>query len=147
MGLQEKLSGRLTYFPIDLMMPAPGQGALALECRDEPELLALLAPLQDLTVQAATTAERMFMRRLGAGCYLPIGAYGEISKGVLTLHGLVISLDGQQRIRVQKSIFWTSASSLDDAEHLGVQLAEQALQQGADEIIRVSIPVQEQMHV
>jgi hydroxymethylbilane synthase len=147
MGLQEKLSGRLTYFPIDLMMPAPGQGALALECRDEPELLALLAPLQDLTVQAATTAERMFMRRLGAGCYLPIGAYGEISKGVLTLHGLVISLDGQQRIRAQKSIFWTSASSLDDAEHLGVQLAEQALQQGADEIIRVSIPVQEQMHV
>ncbi len=146
MGLQERLAGRLTYFPIDLMMPAPGQGALALECRDEPELLALLAPLQDLAVQAATTAERMFMRRLGAGCYLPIGAYGEIVEGVLTLRGLVISLDGQRQIRVQQSIPWTSASSLADAERLGVQLAEQALKKGADEIIGVLTPTQEQVH-
>jgi hydroxymethylbilane synthase len=147
MDLQERLSGRLTYLPIDLMMPAPGQGALALECRDEPELLTLLAPLQDLAVHAATTAERMFMRRLGAGCYLPVGAYGEISEGVLTLHGLVISLDGQKRIRVQQSISWRSASSLADAERLGVQLAEQALELGADEIIRVITPAQEQIHV
>jgi hydroxymethylbilane synthase len=147
MGLQEKLSGRLTYLPIDLMMPAPGQGALALECRDEPELLALLAPLQDLAAQAATTAERMFMRRLGAGCYLPIGAYGEIAEGVLTLRGLVISLDGQRHIRVQQSIPWTSTSSLADAEGLGVQLAEQALKEGADEIIGVLTPTQEQIHV
>jgi hydroxymethylbilane synthase len=147
MDLQERLSGRLTYFPIGLMMPAPGQGALALECRDEPELLALLAPVQDLAVQAATTAERMFMRHLGAGCYLPVAAYGEIAKGILTLRGLVISLDGQQRIHVQQSIPWTVASSLVDAEHLGVQLAEQALNQGADEIIGALIPAQERLHV
>ena len=147
MDLQERLSERLTYFPIDLMMPAPGQGALALECRNEPELLALLMPLQDFGVQAATTAERMFMRRLGAGCYLPVGAYGEISQGMLTLYGLVISLDGQQCIRVQQSIDWTPASSLADAEHLGAQLAEQALRQGANEIIRALTPVREQIHV
>lgn len=147
MDLQERLSGRLTYLPIDLMMPAPGQGALALECRDEPELLTLLAPLQDLAVHAATTAERMFMRRLGAGCYLPVGAYGEISEEILTLHGLVISSDGQKRICVRQSIPWRSTSSLADAEHLGVQLAEQALELGADEIIRVIIPAQEQIHV
>ncbi len=147
MNLEERLSECLTYFPVDLMMPAPGQGALALECRDEPELLALLAPLQDLAVQAATTAERMFMRRLGAGCYLPVAAYGEIIEGVLALCGLVISLDGQQRIHVQQSIPWLAASSLADAERLGVQLAEQALKEGADEIIRVLTSTQERLHV
>lgn len=147
MDLQERLPGCLTYFPTDLMMPAPGQGALALECRDEPELLALLVPLQDFAVQAVTTAERMFMRRLGAGCYLPVGAYGKISEELLTLHGLVISLDGQQRIHVQQSISWTPASANADAEHLGMELAEQALKQGADEIIRVLTPTQEQMYV
>jgi len=147
MNLQEGLSKRLTYFPVDLMMPAPGQGALALECRDEPEVLALLAPLQDLAVQAAATAERTFMRRLGAGCYLPVAAYGEIIEGVLTLHGLVISLDGMRRIRVQQSIPWTSASLLADAERLGAQLAELALKEGANEIIGALMPTQERPHV
>lgn len=147
MGLREKLSERLTYFPINLMMPAPGQGALALECRDEPEVLALLAPLQDLAIQAATTAERMFMHRLGAGCYLPVGAYGEIVEGVLTLYGLVISLDGQQCVQVHQSLPWTAISSLADAKRLGVQLAEQALKQGADEIIGSLTPIQEQTRV
>ena len=145
--LEERLPGCLTYFPVDLMMPAPGQGALALECRNEPELLALLAPLEDLTVLAATTAERMFMRRLGAGCYLPVAASSEIAGGILTLRGLVISLDGQRRTRVQQSTSWTATSPLADAEHLGVQLAEQALKEGADEIIHILTSTQEQLHV
>ena len=135
MNLQGRLSQSLTYLPIDLMMPAPGQGALALECREEPDRLALLAPLQDFAVQATTTAERTFMRHLGAGCYLPIGAYGEIAGDLLTLRGLVITLDGQQCIHIQQSIPWTPTSSLADAECLGVELAEQALTEGADEII------------
>lgn len=147
MNLQERLFERLTYLPIDLMMPAPGQGALALECRDEPELVALLASLQDLAVQAATTAERMFMRRLGAGCYLPVAAYGEITEGLLTLRGLVISLDGQRRIHIQQSIPWLASSSLADAERLGVQLAEQALEEGADEIISVLTSTRGPLHV
>jgi len=147
MSLQERLSERLTYLSIDLMMPAPGQGALALECRNEPELLALLAPLQDLAVQATTTAERMFMRRLGAGCYLPVAAYGEISKGELLLRGLVISLDGKRQTRVQQSIPWMANSPLIDAERLGARLAEQALKEGADEIIGTLLYAREQLHV
>lgn len=147
MSLQERLSACLTYLSIDLMMPAPGQGALALECRNEPELLALLAPLQDLVVQATTTAERMFMRRLGAGCYLPVAAYGEIRKGELLLRGLVISLDGKRHIRVQQSIPWMANSPLTDAERLGARLAEQALKEGADEIIGTLLYAQEQLHV
>jgi hydroxymethylbilane synthase len=133
--LQERLAGRLTYFPVELLLPAPGQGALGLEIRDEPGLRALLAPLHDATVQAATSAERVFMRRLGAGCYLPVAAHGEIIAGTLSLLGQVISLDGQRRIRVQQSMPWTAASTIEQAEQLGVRVAEQALAQGADEII------------
>jgi hydroxymethylbilane synthase len=144
LNLQAQLAGRLTYFPLSVMLPAPGQGALALECRNEPEILALLAPLQDLRVQAATSAERAFMRHLGAGCYLPVAAYGEIVEDRLALRGLVISLDGQQRIFVQQSCPWQALSTLGDAEQLGVHLAEQALQQGASEIIQALVGQREE---
>ncbi len=136
LNIQERLVGKLTYFPVELMMPAPGQGALAVEIRDEPEMHELLAPLRNTQVQATTSAERLFMRRLGAGCYLPVAAYGEILGETLTLTGLVISLDGQQRLCVRQSIPWTPETNIEYAEHLGIRLAEQALTQGAAEIIQ-----------
>jgi hydroxymethylbilane synthase len=162
LGLQERLAQRLTYFPAEMLLPAPGQGALALEIRDEPEMRTLLAPLNDLTVEAATSAERMFMRRLGAGCYLPVAAYGAITANTLTLHGLVTSLDGTQRIYVHQEIPWppdidsnttgtdvtcrdvtcrgviyeSAVPANESALQLGINLAEQALAQGAHEIIR-----------
>ena len=136
LALQHHLAERLIYFPVEMMLPAPGQGALGLEIRDEPEMQALLAPLRDVVVQAATTAERMFMRRLGAGCYLPIAAHAEVVDGKLALHGLVISLDGQRRIRVHQSIHWNADDVIAGAEALGISLAEQALDRGAHEIIR-----------
>jgi hydroxymethylbilane synthase len=135
MDVPQRLANRLTYFPIELMLPAPGQGALAIETRDEPELCDLLAPLIDRAVQAETIAERMFMRRLGAGCYLPVAAYSKIADSRLTLRGLVISLDGQHQVRVQHSIPWTTTSSVEAAEVLGISLAEQALAHGAAQII------------
>ena len=135
LGIQECLASRLSYLPVEVMMPAPGQGTLALEMRDEPEIQALVAPVQDLPAQAATSAERAFMRRLGAGCYLPVAAYGEITGEMLTLRGLVISLDGQVQVRVSQSMSWTHGTAIELAEQLGVKLAEQALQQGAAGII------------
>jgi len=136
LNLHTSLSGRMTYFPVSELLPAPGQGALALEIRDEPAMRALLAPLHDSAVQAATSAERMFMRRLGAGCYLPVAAHGSVVDGTLAVHGLVISLDGQQRVEVHQRIPWTPEHGVEYAEQLGVNLAEQALTQGADQIIR-----------
>jgi hydroxymethylbilane synthase len=134
-ALRERFGDHVYYLPIEMMMPAPGQGALALECREDAEMLALLAPLQDLSLQAATSAERIFMRRLGAGCYLPVAASGAVVDDLLKLRGLVISLDGQQQVRVEKSITWTPNSTIEDAERLGEALAELALIQGANEII------------
>ncbi len=147
--LQEGLVNRMTYLPTEVMMPAPGQGALALEIRDEPELYNLLAPLQDTLVQAETTAERMFMRRLGAGCYLPVAAHGTIQGETFTLRGLVISLDGKRRIAVQQNTPWTVEAMDAQAEQLGVSLAEEALAQGAYAIIHEidAIREQEQLHV
>jgi hydroxymethylbilane synthase len=135
LALQESLADRITYLPVDALMPAPGQGALALEIRNEEDIQALIAPIENTVIHAATCAERMFMRRLGAGCYLPVAAYGEIVNGMLTLQGLVISLDGQCQVRVQHSMRWTSQSAIEDAEQLGIRLAEQALAKGAAEII------------
>ena len=137
--LHEQLSSRLLYFPTEQLLPAPGQGALGLEIRDEPAMHALLAPLQDNDVQDATSAERMFMRRLGAGCYLPIAAYGERIDGILSLRGLVISEDGQTRVRVHKHVSWNGQSKLEDAEQLGIQLADEALAQGASSIVNAVV--------
>lgn len=147
--MQDRLAHRITYFSIETMMPAPGQGALALEIRDEISMHELLAPLNDPVTQATTTAERMFMRRLGAGCYLPVASYGEISSGTLTLAGLVISLDGQRQVRVSQSIPWSTSSAIEQAEQLGITLAEQALAQGADKIIGAieATRTQERQHV
>ncbi len=133
LSLQESLTDRLTYLPIERMMPAPGQGALALEIRDEAQ--ALLAPLSDPRTQATTLAERMFMRRLGAGCLLPVAAYGEIVGEELTLMGLVISMNGQRQVRVQQRMTWSTLTPLSDVEQLGMRLAERALDLGADDII------------
>ncbi len=147
--MQDRLAHRITYFPIETMMPAPGQGALALEIRDEIAMRELLAHLNDPVTQATTTAERMFMRRLGAGCYLPVASYGEMSGDTLSLVGLVISLDGQREIRVSQSIPWSATSAIEQAEQLGIILAEQALAQGADEIIGAidATRTQEHQHV
>ncbi len=147
--LHAGLVNRMTYLPTEAMMPAPGQGALALEIRDESELCDLLAPLQDTLVQAETSAERMFMRRLGAGCYLPVAAHGTIADETFTLRGLVISLDGQRRIAVQQSIPWTAHMTNAQAEQLGVRLAEEALAQGAYAIVHEinTMREQEQLHV
>jgi len=73
---------------------------------------------------------------LAAGCYLPVAAYGAVVDEMLTLSGLVISLDGEQQVRVEQSITCTPNLTIEDAEYLGEVLAEQALKQGADEIIR-----------
>lgn len=141
--LRERLAERMIYFPVKTLMPAPGQGALAVELRDEPAMWELLAPLHDPVTQAVTNAERAFMRALGAGCYLPVAAYGEVNGTTLTLIGLVISLDGRRSVRVNRLLHWTPASSIEQVELLGFSLAEEALAGGADAIIQALRAAQE----
>lgn len=148
LGIPADLAARVTYLSFEQVLPAPGQGALGLEVRDEPELLELLSPLNDHATQATTGAERVFMRRLGAGCYLPVAAYATIANGELTLTGLVTSLDGRERVHLSRSISWTPESKFEHAEQLGIELAEEALERGAGAIIAtLDSTMREQQHV
>lgn len=119
------------YLPFEVMLPAPGQGALAVQRRvDDLETQGFLSVLEDPSVRAATTAERAFLAGLGGGCALPIAAYGFADHdGTVTLEGLVASLDGSRTIRL-------SASGKDPAA-LGVELAAAALAEGADSLLAV----------
>jgi hydroxymethylbilane synthase len=147
LGVPADLSARMNYLSFEQVLPAPGQGALGLELRDEPELLALLEPLNNRVTQATTSAERAFMRRLGAGCYLPVAAYATLDGSELSLSGLVTSLDGSEQVRVSRRVSWQTEDSVAVAEELGIVVAEVALAQGADAIIAaLTENIQEQQH-
>ncbi|MEV4257127.1 hydroxymethylbilane synthase, partial [Spirillospora sp. NPDC049652] len=87
-------------FEPDAMLPAPGQGALALECRaDDPELVALLAAVDDPGTRAAVTAERTVLAVLEGGCSAPVGAYAAVSDGALHVTAAVVAHDGTSQVR------------------------------------------------
>jgi len=115
----------------DVMLPAPGQGALAIECRvadAEPggRLRALLAPLDDPGTRAAVVAERALLAGLEAGCTAPVGAFAEVD-GALNLHlvAVVVSVDGVTAIR------GSAQGAATDAEGIGRRLAADLLARGA----------------
>lgn len=120
------------WLSLDLMLPAPGQGALAVQCRaDDLSTLELLAALDDDSTRNAVTAERAFLSGLGGGCAVPVAAYAKVAgqtSEVIMLKGLVISEDGGQVVKVTGRDV--------DALQLGNQLAQQAISQGADEILK-----------
>jgi len=115
--------------PLEIMLPAPGQGALAIQCRDDPQMHALLAPINHAETAAATIAERAFLQGLGGGCSAPVGAYGSFSGGTLHLHGRWLTPDGATRIDVRSTT--NDGRDPATARDAGRELAEQALAQGA----------------
>ena len=120
------------WLSLDLMLPAPGQGALAIQCRvDDPDTLNLLAALEDEATRKAVTAERAFLSALGGGCSVPVAAYAKVEGKTILLTGLVISEDGRKAIHVRRTGT--------DANLLGHELAQRAIAQGANEILSVSV--------
>jgi hydroxymethylbilane synthase len=112
------------------MLPAPGQGALAVETRAEDSTTtSLVAPLDHAASRLACEAERAFLRKLGGGCQLPIAAYAVVHEGYLSLEGLVADPEGKQIVRGRIS------GSQDEAEQLGTVLADRLLERGADELL------------
>lgn len=120
-----RLDAVTQVFETEEMLPAPGQGALAVECIAGREgLVALLRAVDDPVSRAATVAERSLLGALEAGCSAPIGAYAA-GVEVLRLHGVVVAADGRAALR-------SSASGpLADAEAIGRQVAADLLSQGA----------------
>lgn len=129
LGLQEHISEVL---PLEIMLPAPGQGALAVQCRaEDTETLELLAAIHDPITAEAVEAERAFLASLGGGCSLPVAAYAEKNNGTIILTGAVIAIDGKQTIRL---------SAVDsDPYKLGTRLAELVLERGAAELLKAGV--------
>ena len=126
LGLEEHVTQRLS---LDVMLPAPAQGALAVQCRAGDEgILALLRPMHHPPTWAAVSAERAFLEGLGGGCAAPVAAYAAYDGGMLGLRGLVASLDGRQVVRV------AGQGLPQDPRRLGQRLAQEALAQGASHI-------------
>lgn len=127
LGLPERIA---SFIETDVSLPAAGQGAVGIECRlNDTRVQQLLAPLADTETTACVLAERAMNHRLQGGCQVPIGGFAELNGDKLFLRALVGALDGSQIIRAE------GESAVENAEVLGVQIAEQLLAQGADKIL------------
>ncbi len=116
-----------------VLVPAVGQGALAIESRaHDPLVGALLAALDHRPTRLATGSERAFLGRLEGGCQVPVGAYATMRENSLILTGIVADLDGTAEVRGLESCVVRSAA---DAAAAGVRLAERLLTQGAGDIL------------
>lgn len=127
LGWEERIAEIL---PLETMLPAVGQGALAIEARQGDDVVwAACRPLEDADTRCAVSAERALLAALGGGCQVPIAAHAAISDGALWLRAAVISPDGAQAVRDE------IRGAPDDAEQLGRELARRLLASGAQAIL------------
>lgn len=128
LGFAERIRN---YISTDNSLPAIGQGAIGIECRIEDERVnSLLQPLHDKDTADCVLAERAMNQRLEGGCQVPIGGHAELDGDNLSMRGLVGSTDGKQIIRAQ------SSGHRNDAETIGIAIAEDLLANGADKILQ-----------
>jgi len=129
LGLADVVS---EYLPFERLLPAPGQGALAVQCRASDEAMrSLLTAIDDEAVRAAASAERAFLAGVGGGCSAPVGAFGQASEasGTLRLDAVAAAVDGSTVIRV------SGTGSTSAAADLGRRLAQDALARGAGALV------------
>ncbi len=119
------------YITPEICLPAIGQGALGIEGRsDDLFIRSLLSGLNHAPSQTAVLAERALLHRLQGGCQVPIAAHATLAGTKVIVEGVVASVDGKELIRDR------AEGSLQDPQSIGIQLAEQLLERGADKILR-----------
>ena len=131
-GLQRLgMSSRIhQVLPDEISLHAVGQGALGIECRaDDTEVLSLLKSIEHVPTRDRALAERAFLRELEGGCQVPIGVNTQLDGDTLTLTGIVISVDGKKLVKD------TVTGAANEAEKVGIELAQRLRQQGAQEIL------------
>jgi hydroxymethylbilane synthase len=125
LGLDGRIRSRLS---LEESLPAPGQGALGIEClAARKDVQQMLAPLGDANAALCVRAERAVSRALGGSCTLPLGAYAVMRDGVLSLNALVAAADGRRVLRAH--------AAGKDPEQVGAQAARALRDQGADAIL------------
>lgn len=129
--LRLEMANRISHFiEPEQSLPAVGQGAVGIECRnDDSALIELINVLNHNDTTVRVTAERAMNAKLQGGCQVPIGSFATLEDNTLTLRGLVGSVDGSQVLNAE------AAGSTHDAEQIGVKVAELLLSQGADKIL------------
>jgi len=129
LGWAERIAELL---PIEIMCPAVGQGALAIEARVDasPAALEACRTLEDTATRAAVTAERAVLAALGGGCQVPIGAHAAVESAMLHLRAVVVAPDGKSA-----PLVCTLSGPVDEAGELGRRAADQLLDAGADGIL------------
>ena len=121
-----------TILPRSVMLPAVGQGALAIECRaGDAAILSAIEFLRDAGMTTAAQAERAFLRRVEGGCQIPVGVYAEVdANGQISIDAMIASVDGQRICRSN------AHGAGEQAEVLGTALAEELLDAGGREILK-----------
>ncbi|MDO4697113.1 MAG: hydroxymethylbilane synthase [Pasteurellaceae bacterium] len=128
LGMPERIR---SFISIEQSLPAAGQGAVGIETRlDDERVLNYVTSLNHQPTAYCVLAERAMNARLQGGCQVPIGGFAELNGDHIHLRALVGALDGSQIIRAEGS------AKVENAEQLGVQIAEQLLSQGADKILQ-----------
>jgi hydroxymethylbilane synthase len=136
LGLSARITERL---PFEIMLPAPGQGALAATVRagDAAAAAAVRRALHDDATALAVSAERGLLRRLEGGCQAPVGAHAMIEheggRGMLRLQARLVALNGEASVEGLKT---GPVATLEEAEAMGASLAEELLIEGAESILR-----------
>ena len=132
LGLDARIRHELA---IHISLPAVGQGALAIECRDDAAILSLLKPLNDDKTALCVCAERAMNTELEGGCQVPIAGFATLNDGNLTLEGRVGTPDGKTLLKAKQTITFSQLSMI-DAENLGKSIAQALLNQGAKAILQ-----------
>lgn len=128
LGLDDEATELL---PIEHFVPAPGQGAIALEAREaDADVVAVLTAVDDPAARTAVTAERALLRELEGGCDLPLGAYAEITGSEVRLRGQLTSLDGETNVYVER------AGHAEHPEQLALEVASAVRSSGGNSILR-----------
>ncbi len=128
LGFEDRIRASIT---VEHSLPAGGQGAVGIECRvGDAELQQLLSPLNHTETALRVTAERAMNKRLNGGCQVPIACYAILEGEQLWLRGLVGEPDGSRLLRAEQR------GSAEDAERLGIEVAEALLAQGAGDILK-----------
>ncbi|MFQ3599011.1 MAG: hydroxymethylbilane synthase [Chloroherpetonaceae bacterium] len=131
LGMDAHISELLSH---ELVLPAVGQGALAIETRNnDPDIISMVERLNDHETELATKAERSLLRTLEGGCQIPIGAFGAFETGQFTLSAFVGSLDGKETLR--QTLVKSNVTCISDAETAGIELAERLRENGCDNIL------------
>src|SRR5699024_5448296 len=120
-------------FSPDVLMPAPAQGALAVEVNaDDAALVNAINSIADAKAGLHAAGERAILRRLAAGCTAPVAATSVIDENIITVHGGVFALDGSRQAVASET------GPLEHAYEVGLTVAEVLIEQGASDVIEAS---------